>query len=145
MQKKILFGSITATILLVLVSFSPSITADVDKPKMEVIEEDNPTPIVLVLQLITKLRNHKDIQSVETEDEVLQIIESDEKLNGIFKQMSVYDCGCSDETTEWGFPIICLLLFPFIVLAGVFFYRGLVYNYVLIVITIASAFNCIEL
>ena len=74
---------------------------------------DTATPIALVLQLIAKLRNHKDIQNVETENDVLQIIESDEELNSIVEQLSVEDCGCEDEeTTEGEYPIIiCLILF----------------------------------
>lgn len=71
MKKKILLGSITAVTLLILVSIAPSINANVSKSSLEPIAdvdviEENATPIVLVLQLITKLRNHKDIQSVET-------------------------------------------------------------------------------
>jgi len=121
MNKKILIGSIISVILLVLMSFSPSITADISKPDIDVVEEDvTPTPIVLVLQLITKLRNHKDIQNVETEDDVLQIIESDEELNSIFEQLSQSnneeDCGCEDdykpelEGRRWF--IVCTILIP---------------------------------
>jgi len=81
--------------------------------KQKSIDDATPTPIVLVLQLITKLRNHKDIQNVETEDDVLLIIENGEELNSIYEQLSGNDCGCEEESSvlEWKFPAICLILF----------------------------------
>jgi len=78
------------------------------------------TPIVLVFQLISKLRNHKDIESVETEEDVLRIIEEDEELNNIFEQLSDEDCNCGEDVSpfEWPYPIICLVFgFPLILLA----------------------------
>jgi hypothetical protein len=50
-------------------SLSPSITANVSKPDIDIPVEDDviPTPILLVFQLMTKLRNHKDILNVEIE------------------------------------------------------------------------------
>jgi len=89
-------------------------------------EYDNPTPIALVFQLIAKLRNHKDIQNVETEDDVLQIIESDEELNTIYEQLSGNDCDCEDNTTplEWKYPVICILLLPITWLALYLYFVG---------------------
>jgi len=119
MNKKILIGSIIAVVLLTLVSFTsvvgysnvksnPSITIITD-------EYDNPTPIVLVLQLLTKLRNHPNIQNVESEDDVLQIIEEDEELNNIYEQLSDEDCDCGEDVSpfEWPFPVLCIFLLPF--------------------------------
>ena len=121
MKKKILFGSLLAVVLLVLLSFSPSITADVSKQDIDVVEDvATPTPLALAFQLMHKLRNYPEIQNVETEDELLQIIEGDEELNSIFEQLSTYSCGCEDDTTEfrWPFPIICFVFgFPLIILA----------------------------
>ena len=116
MRKKILIGSIIAVVLLVLMSFSPSINANVSKPDYEVMEEDVlTTPIALVLQLINKLRNHKDIQNIESEDDLLQIIEEDEELKSIVGKLKSFDCSCEDDITElrWPFPVICWLLLPF--------------------------------
>jgi len=126
MNNKILIGSIIAVVLLVLVSFSSVVGySSVNNQDNTIItdEYDNPTPIVLVLQLISKLRNHKDIQNVESEDDVLQIIEGDEELNSIVEQLFVEDCGCEEQgTTEWSFPIICGLLYPAAILSWVMFY-----------------------
>jgi len=124
MNKKILIGSILAVVLLTLVSFSSVVgySSVKSNPSNTIItdESDSYTPIVLALQLIAKLRNHKDIESVETEDDVLRIIEEDEELNSIFEQISGNDCDCEDDVTpfEWPFPIICFVFgFPLILLA----------------------------
>jgi hypothetical protein len=79
-------------------------------------EYDNATPIQLVFQLISKLRNHPNIQNVETEDDVLQIIEGDEELNSIVEKLKSFDCGCEDdykpelERRRWW--IVCMFLAP---------------------------------
>jgi len=108
-------GLVVAVILLFIgVAVAPNINADVNKPIIDTpIEDVAPTPIVLALQLMTKLRNHKDIQNVETEDDVLQIIESDKELKSIFEQLSDEDCGCEDNPTWeriWPFPFICIFI-----------------------------------
>ena len=115
MKTKLIVGSIIAVALLTLVSFSSVVGySSVKNTQEEIItdEYDSYTQIQLVFQLISKLRNHKDIENVETENDVLQIIESDEELNSIVEQLSVEDCGCEDEeTTEGEYPIIiCLIL-----------------------------------
>ena len=117
-NKKILIGSILAVVLLTLVSFSSVVgySSVKSNPSNTIItdEYDNPTPIVLVLQLMTKLRNHKDIQNAETEEDVLQIIEGDEELNSIFEQISGNDCDCEDDSPTleriWPFPFICTVI-----------------------------------
>jgi len=119
-------GLAVAVILLFIgVALTPTTYGDFDKPDIEAIEEDvTPTPIVLVLQLITKLRNHKDIQNVETEDDVLQIIEEDEELNSIYEQLSGNDCGCEDDSSAftWRYPVLCTFLYPlWIIAVGILF------------------------
>jgi len=118
-------GLAVAVILLFIgVAFTSSINANVSKSSVEPIadvdvKDDVATPIVLVFQLINKLRNHKDIQNIETEDDVLQIIESDEELNSIVERLSGDDCGCEDDssTLEWKFPGICFILYPVFLIA----------------------------
>jgi len=110
--------AVVVILLFIGLALTPTTYADVDKPELEVIEEDvTPTPIVLVLQLINKLRNHKDIQNIQTEDDVLRIIEGDEELNSIYEQLSGNDCGCEEEISIVDFkdnPIICSILFAFV-------------------------------
>jgi len=139
MRKKILVISIISTITLVLVSIAPSINANVETLSLETLslktsEEEDATPIVLVLQLITKLHNHKEMLELEAnidyvdnvQDEILRIIESDEELNSIIEQLSVEDCGCEDDSIslEWKFPVICVLLLPITWLALYLYFVG---------------------
>jgi len=121
MKKKILFGSLIASVMLVLISIAPSINANVDKPELEVVEsQDKSTPLALAFQLINKLRHLPGIENIETRDDLLQIIESDEGLNRIYEKLLGNDCDCEDDTTpfEWPYPIICFVFgFPLILLA----------------------------
>ena len=119
MNNKILLGSIIAVVLLTLVSFSSVVgySSVKSNPSNTIItdEYDNPTPIQLVLQLIAKLRNHKDIENVETEDDVLKIIKNDNELSGIIEELKRYSCDCEDEEPElegrrWF--IVCTILIP---------------------------------
>ena len=126
-------GLAVAVILLFIgVAFTSSINANVSKSSVELssdidVIEDDATPIVLVLQLMTKLRNHPNIQNVETEDDVLRIIEGDEELNSIVEQLSAYDCGCDDEISPlgiWPFPVICILLLPLWAIGLIAYFMG---------------------
>jgi hypothetical protein len=117
MKKKILIGSILAVALLTLVSFSSAVGYNVVKDTQEEIikdEYDGYPPIAIVLQLISKLRNHKDIESVEMENDVFQIIESDAELNGIIEKLKSFDCECEPDITVLGdsYSVICILLHP---------------------------------
>jgi len=150
MNKKILIGSIIAVVLLTLVSFSSVVGYSNVKsnPSNTIItdEYDNATPIQLVFQLIAKLRNHPNIQNVESEDDVLQIIESDEELNSIYEQLSNNDddCGCEDDssTLEWRFPVICMLLFPIFVLGLIVYMMGQNDLILVIVLVLGMPLNC---
>ena len=119
-MKRILIGSIIAVALLTLVSFSSVVGYSNVKSNLSntiiTDEYDNATPIQLVFQLIAKLRNHPNIQNVETEDDVLKIIEGDEELNAIVEKLKSFDCGCEDdykpelEGRRWF--IVCIFLAP---------------------------------
>jgi len=154
MNKKILIGSIIASLILVLVSIGPSINAEAEIIKVEPQQEDNATPIVLVLQLITKLRNHNEIKELEenidsvenVENEVMRIIEGDEELNSIVEQLSVEDCGCEDDIKWdriWPFPVICFLLFPFVLFATILFLYEHLTLPLQIMGTIGKILNCV--
>jgi len=143
MKKKTLFGSLIAGVMLVLVSIAPSINANVESLFTETPQVEKATPISLVLQLMAKLRNHKDIQNVESEDDVLQIIEGDEELNNIVEQLSGDDCGCEDDSTRlWNFPVICTILFPFAILAIMIAFMGGITFLGEILGFIGTALNC---
>jgi len=95
MKKKILIGSIIAVALLTLVSFSSVVGYNVVTNTQEEIITDKYegfTPIALVFQLISKLRDYKDIENAETE--------SDAEFNGIIEKLESFDCGCEDDNPE---------------------------------------------
>jgi hypothetical protein len=147
MNKKIIIGSILAVTLLTLVSFSSAVGYNVVKNTKEEIfkdEYDGFTPIALIFQLISKLRNHKDIENVETEDDVLQIIEGDEELNSIVEQLSNEDCACEDDSSklESVFPIICILLFPLYIISWNAFWFRIADIPILIMMQIGYFFGC---
>ena len=147
MNKKIVIGSILAVVLLTLVSFSSVVGYSNVKsnPDNTIItdEYDNPTPIQLVFQLIAKLRNHKDIQNAETEEDLLRIIEEDEELNSIVEQLSVEECGC-DEDSPLGdsYSILCFLLIPFLMFAMVAYFMGGITFWAEILGPIGLRLNC---
>ena len=120
MQKKILVVSMFAVALLTLVSFSSAVGYNVVKNTQEEIikdEYEEYTPLALVLQLISKLNNYNDI---ETENDVLQIIESDAELSDIIENLESFNCGCEDEKTLDGdYFFICWYLW-FIGIIGAF-------------------------
>ena len=137
--------AVAVIILFIGVAVAPNINADFDKSDLELEEEDvTPTPFFLAFQLITKLRNYKDIENVETEGDVLRIIEGDEELNSMYEQLSVEDCGCEDDTTslEWRFPVICMLLFPMFVIGVMVYMMGQVDLLLVIVLVIGMPLNC---
>ena len=119
--------AVAAILLFIGLALTPSINGDVSKSSLEpspdivVLEEDNVNPIVLVFQLIANLRNNKDIQNIESEDDVLRIIEGDDELNSIVEQLFAYDCDCDEESSalDWSFPITCILLFPLYIITFV--------------------------
>ena len=118
MKKYLVLGVI---LLFVGLAISPSINADNDKLFIKKISDtdkfdyDGYTPIQLVFLLINKVHNYKDIQYIESEEDVLQIINSDAELNGIIEELKSYSCGCKEENIEfeWPFPVLCIFLLPF--------------------------------
>jgi len=128
MKKKILIGSIIAVALLTLVSFSSVVGySSVENTQDNIIitdEYDSYTPIQLVFQLISKLRNNKEIQQLVADDEVdiqkeiSNIVERDDELNNLIEEIKGLDCGCEEDSSELGgsFSFICWILFPFIFL-----------------------------
>jgi len=118
MKKYIVLGIV---LLFFGLAISPSIYADKNEVSLEsksdndAFDYDDYTPIQLVFLLINRFCNHKDIQDIKSEDDVLQIIEEDSELNDIIVKLKNFDCGCEDESNlKWSFPIICLLLSPLI-------------------------------
>ena len=136
-------------LLFICIAISPSIYADRDKVSFEPIIEndsinyDGYTPIQIIFLLIKRLCNHKDMQDIESEDDVLNIIESGAELNGIIVKLKSFDCGCGDESNlKWSFPIICFLIGPLAIISMIIHYK---FHYTLpyeILMAIGSKLNC---
>ena len=147
MKTKILIGSIIAVALLTLVSFSSVVGYNVVKDTQEEIitdEYEEYTPIALVLQLIFKLRNHKDIENVESEEDVLEIIESDAELSGIIEKLKSFGCGCEDaNTNETVFLVICSILFFPSMIVALYRSAGMPLPFLTYILTgLNDLFNC---
>ena len=113
--------SVVVILLFVGLAVSPSIYADKDKVSLEPISDNDTfdyyeyTPIQLVFLLINKLRNYRGVEYVESEEDVMLIIEEDSELNSIVEKLESFDCGCEDEEYPvWRFWGICILLLPFV-------------------------------
>jgi len=81
---------------------------------------------------------------VETLEEISSILEEEDVRNYIEKT-SDDDCGCEDEsTTEWGFPMICTLLFPAWTIAGIILLvsNGVIWQPAGIMAQIGLSLNC---
>ena len=144
--------SIIVACVIVLASFTNVVGVQTVESSNHILVKDTVTPIEWVFLLIAKLRNHKDIQEFEenidsvdnVEGEILRIIEGDEELNSIAKQLSGEDCGCEDESLplEWTFPVICLFLFPLVMLFTVAHLMTGIDLPFYIMMTIGSILNC---
>ncbi len=79
----------------------------------------------------------------EMQKEITAFIEKDAILNGEITQLSNLKCDCKNEnTTRWNFPVLCLLLIPFIILALLFYFHGGFGFLGEIIVAIASVLNC---
>ena len=136
-------GLATLVILLFFgLALSPSIYADNSKVSLDTTPEfdyDGYTPIQLVFLLINKLRYY---EGIESEEDVLEIIESDAELSGIVEELKSYSCGCEDDTTEWSFPVICTFLVPFMMLSLFLYFIAGITVFGQIIGTIGGMFNC---
>ena len=135
MKNKILVGSIIAVAIIALSSFSSVVSKVASDEKvvgLNVIKETDTPPIELVFQLLNKHRYNKEIQRLDInidsiddlQDEVLQIIKNDEKLNSIVEQLSdTDDCGCNDGTgLIWPFPVFCSIFVTIFIVIILTFY-----------------------
>jgi len=139
-------GLATLVILLFLgLAVSTSIYADRDKVSIETTTEfdyDGYTHIQLVFLLINKLRYYKGVEYVESEDDVLQIIEDDAELSGIVEEVKSFDCGCVENSLDWKFPIICNILYPIKEIASNIWKIGGFLIPIYIMVFLGTIFNC---
>jgi hypothetical protein len=55
--------------------------------------------------------------------EISNVIENNATLNKEMLQLSSFNCNCENEnTTQWSFPLLCLLLIPFLIISIVYLF-----------------------
>lgn len=84
--------------------------------------------ICLILsKTISKSKLHSMVEQYQLinqgmQKEITAVIEKDAILNAEINQLQNSECDCeNDNTTQWSFPVICLLLVPFLILAIAFY------------------------
>jgi hypothetical protein len=76
---------------------------------------------LILSKVISKSRIQSMVQqyqliNAEIPQEINAVIEKDATLKGEITQLRYSDCDCeNDNTTEWRFPVICLLLYPIVI------------------------------
>jgi hypothetical protein len=97
---------------------------------------------------ISKLKMHSiveryQVNNQEMQKEITAVIKKDVTLHGEMTQLSTFKCDCGNENkTSWNFPVLCLLLIPFLTIAlWIAFHGGSIFL-ADVIITIASILHC---
>jgi hypothetical protein len=78
--------------------------------------------------LLSKVISKSRIQSMagkhqfsnhEMQKEIFAVIEKDATINGEITQLQNFECDCGN-TAKWSFPILCIILFPLLILTFLF-------------------------
>jgi len=76
---------------------------------------------LILSKIISNSRIHSMIEQYQVSNQDMQkkisvVIEKDTTINAEITQFRNSECNCGNEnTTEWRFPIICLLLYPIVI------------------------------
>jgi len=147
-------GLVVAVIFLFIgVCFQPIIAKDTILPEKKSATKE-------LLETILEIANNKEIQDIiqkseirgspirfhqllgRLQKEIIGIIEKNDVINKRIIQLSDLPCDCeNDNTTRWGFPVICKLLLPLLNIGWLlswFSFPLLLY----IVRAIGKALNC---
>jgi hypothetical protein len=82
----------------------------------------------LLSKFISKTRMQSMVQQHQLinpaiQKEISNVIEKDVTLNNEMLQLSNFNCNCENEnTTQWSFPLLCLLLIPFLIISIVYLF-----------------------
>jgi len=104
---------------------------------------------LMLSKIISKSRMHSMVEQYQLNNQVVQkeitaVIEKDATLNREFTQLSNSKCDCENENTTplWNFPVLCLLLIPFLIIALWLAFHGGDTFLGEIIVAIASVLNC---
>jgi hypothetical protein len=85
---------------------------------------------LMLSKTISKSRIHSIVERYRVNNqweqkEITAVIEKDTVLNGKLTQLSNSKCNCeNDNITNWNFPILCLLLVPFVLFAWIIYFAA---------------------
>jgi hypothetical protein len=103
---------------------------------------------LILSKIISKSRIHSIIEKYQlnnpgVQKEITIIIEKDAALNGEISQLSNSKCDCEkDNSTDWSFPAICMLLFPIFVIAFALWVTHINTQFVVLIENIGTKLNC---
>jgi len=103
---------------------------------------------LILSKMISKSRIHSIIEKYQlnnpgVQKEITIIIEKDTTLNGEISQLSNSKCDCEkDNSTDWSFPVICMLLFPIFVIAFALWLTHINTQFVVLIENIGTKLNC---
>ena len=135
--------------LFIGLAFAPPINANMGKLNKDISQENDTILVELEYQRIiekVKTINLKkflfDIDGmVNTLEEISIILEKNDDLRAYIEMQSDY-CGCSDGTTEWSFPVLCILLIPIWYVSFFLFYNLEIELTFYIIMIIGGLLNC---
>jgi len=107
---------------------------------------------LMLSKVISKSKIHSMIEQYQVSHQGLQkeitaVIEKDATLNGEITQLSNLKCDCEREnTTQWSFPILCIILYPFLIITFILWAASRFsssFGYLLsVMLLIGSTLNC---
>ena len=142
-NNKIIKKGLVVVVIFLFISLAcaPSINANVGKSDVDKSQENDIIPVELEYQRIIELAKtvnlHKflfDIDAVvDTLGEISTTLEENDGLRAYIEMQSDEDCGCeNDNTTDWNFPFLCVLLVPLLILGlDLYLWNGLGFSIVL--------------
>jgi hypothetical protein len=103
---------------------------------------------LILSKIISKSRIHSITEKYQLNNpgiqkEITTVIEKDAALNGEISQLSNSKCDCEkDNSTDWSFPTICMLLFPIFVIAFALWVTHINTQFVVLIENIGAKLNC---
>jgi hypothetical protein len=103
---------------------------------------------LILSKIISKSKIHSMIQQYQISNPKMQqdisaIIEKDATLKGEITQLQNSECDCDNEnTTQWSFPVLCLLLYPLLIVSFGLLRIFRISEPYIIMSTIGSTLNC---
>ncbi len=120
--------------------------------EMPVITKNQLRQMYFLGLILSKVISKSRIQSVigkyqfnnqEMQKEISAVIEKNTILNAEITQLKDSECDCENENTiEWSFPILCILLYPFLIVSAILLLLLHYYPFYEFMEALAKELNC---